>query len=355
MDTHTGAEKNRDKASSKPLNISASTPETILIQEHGIFLGKESERLVISKGKDKLDEIPFFRIREIIVAVNGVTISSDLIYSLMENGIKLFFTNETGEPYALVSSALHDATILTRRQQLLAFYDTRGGKLAKAFASGKISNMRSLLLYLTKNSKKRTSIADFIEFLEASEKKINSLDDRPVDEIRATIMGIEGAATQRYWEALATIVSKSVFVRRQTRGASDPFNSALNYGYGILYGKVWASTLSAGLDPFGGFLHVDRPGKPSLVLDLIEEFRQPVVDRAIVSIFNKKIKITCENGLLKSESKRIIASRVLENLETTVRFEGKFHKMRSVIQIQARHLAAFLKGERNYHPYRFKW
>jgi len=56
-------------------------------------------------------------------------------------------------------------------------------------------------------------------------------------------------------------------------------NSALNYGYGILYGQVWGAVMNAGFEPFAGFLHLDRPGKPSLVLDLIEEFRQPIVDR----------------------------------------------------------------------------
>lgn len=77
------------------------------------------------------------------------------------------------------------------------------------------------------------------------------------------------------------------FEGREHRGATDQVNAALNYGYGILYAQVWGAIMNAGLEPFAGFLHVDRPGKPSLVLDLIEEFRQPLVDRPVIAAFNK--------------------------------------------------------------------
>jgi CRISPR-associated protein Cas1 len=68
---------------------------------------------------------------------------------------------------------------------------------------------------------------------------------------------------------------------REGRGAQDPLNSLLNYGYGILYGQVEQAIILAGLDPYAGFLHADRPGKPSLTLDLIEEFRQVAIDRVV--------------------------------------------------------------------------
>src|SRR5438477_161295 len=74
---------------------------------------------------------------------------------------------------------------------------------------------------------------------------------------------------------------------RETRGAVDPLNSALNYGYGVLYAQVEQALILAGLDPYAGFLHADRPGKPSLVLDLIEEVRQTVVDRTVIGLVNR--------------------------------------------------------------------
>jgi len=132
-------------------------------------------------------------------------------------------------------------------------------------------------------------------------------------------------------------------------------NACLNYGYGILYAQVWGAVMNAGLEPFAGFLHVDRPGKPSLVLDLIEEFRQPVVDRAVIAMFNQGQAIDMKQGLLDETSRRAVADKVVERLKSPEPFEGRRYEVRSIIQMQARHVATFLRGERPYRPFAFKW
>ena len=111
----------------------------------------------------------------------------------------------------------------------------------------------------------------------------------------------------------------------------------------------------AGLEPFAGFLHVDRPGKPSLVLDVVEEYRQPVVDRTVIALFTRGTTIGMEDGKLDYAARRAVAGKVLERLETGVTYEGKSLPMRAVIQAQAHHLATALRGERRYRPYRFRW
>jgi CRISP-associated protein Cas1 len=113
--------------------------------------------------------------------------------------------------------------------------------------------------------------------------------------------------------------------------------------------------MNAGLEPFAGFLHVDRPGKPSLVLDLIEEFRQPVVDRAVVATVTKGARLETREGLLTDESRRAVAGAVLERLEGEVGFRGRQHRLKSVIQVQARNVAAFLRDGEPYRPFPFKW
>jgi CRISPR-associated protein Cas1 len=132
-------------------------------------------------------------------------------------------------------------------------------------------------------------------------------------------------------------------------------NSALNYGYGILYTQVWGAVMNAGLEPFAGFLHVDRPGKPSLVLDLIEEFRQPIVDRAVIAALTKGVKLETHEGLLTDESRRTVAAAVLERLESDVTFRGRRYRLKSVVQIQARNLAGHLRGGEPYRAFAFKW
>jgi CRISPR-associated protein Cas1 len=113
--------------------------------------------------------------------------------------------------------------------------------------------------------------------------------------------------------------------------------------------------MNAGLEPFAGFLHVDRPGKPSLVLDLIEEFRQPIVDRAVIAAATKGAKPDTREGLLTDESRRAVAAAVLERLESEVTFHGRRHRMKSVIQMQARSLATALRGGDAYRTFAFKW
>lgn len=144
---------------------------------------------------------------------------------------------------------------------------------------------------------------------------------------------------------------------REGRGARDPFNSALNYGYGILYSQVQRAIVLAGLDPYGGFIHVDRPGKPSLVLDFIEEFRVPVVDRTILGLVNKGVAIEQdERGYLTDKTRRFLAEKVLDRLESKEKYAQKRHTLRAIIQMQARQIATFLRRERDcYHPFVVKW
>jgi CRISPR-associated protein Cas1 len=144
---------------------------------------------------------------------------------------------------------------------------------------------------------------------------------------------------------------------RRTQGATDPINAGLNYGYGILYGQVERAIVLAGLDPYAGFLHVDRSGKPSLVLDLIEEFRAAAVDRAILSLVNKGSGLAVDDkGRLDEPTRKLLAAKVLERLDSPLRYEGKQSTLRSAVQTQARHLAVFLRGDRPvYEPFVANW
>ncbi len=112
---------------------------------------------------------------------------------------------------------------------------------------------------------------------------------------------------------------------------------------------------NAGLEPFAGFLHVDRPGKPSLVLDLTEEFRQPVVDRAVIAYVNLGEPLRTESGLLDLDTRRAIAEKIMARLTATETYMGKQYQVRSIIQMQVRRLAAFLRGDAAYRPFAFKW
>ena len=306
-------------------------------------------------------EFPFFRISEVVVASKGVSLSSDLVKEFCERGIRLSFVEPSGRPYAMLSSPILTATVESRREQLLAYNDTRGLEFARVVVRGKVRNQRHLLLYFGKYLKQSDpsryeSVAETSRKLRALELQVRKVIGASVEERRQELMGLEGVAGRLYWQAVKEIVeSKVEFMGRVHQGASDSLNALLNYGYGILYSQVWGAVINAGLEPFAGFLHVDRPGKPSLVLDLVEEFRQPVVDRAIIAFINLGQTIGMKDGLLDQETRRLIGQKILERLASTEPFRGKQYQVRSIIQMQARSLVSFLRSKGKYKPFSFRW
>lgn len=306
-------------------------------------------------------ELPLFRVSEIVVAAPGVSLSTDLIEECCERGIRISFLTSTGRPYAMLSSPMLTATVLTRREQMAAYKDGRGLEVARAVVRGKLTNQANLLKYFGKYLKEANPeafrrLSGVVTGIEAGRIEAERAAGERVDDARGTLLGIEGAAGRLYWSGVKILLGDRVsFETREHRGATDPVNSTLNYGYGILYTQVWGALMNAGLEPFAGFLHVDRPGKPSLVLDLIEEFRQPVVDRAVIASLTKGAKPDLREGMLTEESRRAIAAAVLERLESEVGFRGRRYRLKSIIQIQARNLASFLRGEGSYRSFAFKW
>lgn len=337
----------------------------LIVDERGVHVGRHSGRLRVSRigSGERLAEAPLLFLENVIVASNGVSLSSDAIHACAEQGIPIHFLDTLGRPYAALYSAGLTGTVLTRREQMAAYQDARGVALAKAFAEGKIRNQSNTLKYLAKNRKDqepelyqelRLLAGEVLDHL----AELDALRAERVDEARASILSAEGRAAKKYWEGVRAALRQELdWPGRRTRGAKDPFNSALNYGYGVLYGQVERALILAGLDPYGGYLHVDRPGKPSLVLDLIEEFRQAVVDRTVIGMVNRGIAIaTDEDGSLTRETRRDLAARVLERLEATVRYEKKQHPLKHVLQTQARHVATYVRGERDrYTPFVCSW
>lgn len=343
----------------------------LTIDEYGAFVGKHSERLIVTKKDEILAQAPLLHLESVTIANQGVSISAEAVRECTERGIPIFFISGTGTPYASLYSAGLVGTVATRRAQLEAFKTGAGLRLAFALGMGKLQNQVNLLKYIAKY-RKESDPALYEELrLRAGEVldpliEIERISRYPevqegvatVDDLREELMGLEGRAAQRYWGAVKLILpQKYAFPGREGRGATDPVNSALNYGYGILYGQCERCLVLAGLDPYAGFLHVDRPGKPSLTLDFIEEFRQPVVDRTVIGMANKNMDFAQdEKHLLTKEFRRTLAEKVLERLDSEVAYENKRHPLRAVMQMQARHLATFLRGERlSYEAFQMSW
>lgn len=337
---------------------------TLTVQDYGSFLGLKSERIQVRKGRETVQEVPFFQVEQVVLVGRGMSLSTDLLAECADRGIPLHILTPMGKPATMLVSAGLTGTVRTRREQLLAYADGRGVALGKAFASGKCLNQANVLKYMGKYRKEKDAALyretrDAAIAITALADEITRLEGETIDDVRPSLLNREGRAAQIYWEVVGKLLDADLgWTGREHRGAQDVVNMALNYGYGILYARVEYAALLAGLDPYGGFVHVDRPGKPSLVLDLIEEFRQAVVDRTLFGILNKGSEIqVADDGSLALETRRMLAEKINDRLEEgTERYEGKKHALRVILASQAGHLATFVRGERaTYEPFVAGW
>lgn len=336
-----------------PLDTPPLTEEGhLLVDGFGSFLGLHSERLQLSRrGKTQM-EVPLLKVTHILVLSGGVSLSSNLIQQCCTRGIPITFLDNRGDPYATLLSPDLVGTVRTRRDQLMAYGDGRGLHLARSFARGKMRNQVNLLRYASKYRRSRDPelferVRDRWLAIDQIADGMDRLAGATVDDARQEILSIEGRASQHYWEGIRELLVKDhAWPGRQGRGADDLINSLLNYGYGVLASKVQQALVLAGLDPYAGFIHADRAGKHSLVYDLIEEFRQPVVDRAVLALLNLRIPMAMDEGRLNDATRRLAAARVLDRLEQgTERHDGKKRSLRAILHSQARSMATYVRGD----------
>jgi CRISPR-associated protein Cas1 len=336
----------------------------LIVEQRGCFVSKHQGRLRVEKDKQRLAEAPIMHLEQLLIVSNGVGLSSDVVRVCCEEGIPIHFLNgHDGDDYGTLFASGLTGMALTKRAQLRAYEDERGLALAQAFVGGKLQSQSNMLRYAAKYRKETD--ADLYQALMLAATEV--LDPLPaisrisgvVDaDTRAALMGAEGQSAARYWQAVARLIpAELAWPGRETQGARDPFNQALNYGYAVLRSQVRVALLLAGLEPNAGFLHADRPGKPSLTLDLIEEFRQAVVDRPLIGQVNRGFAIERDDeSRLDAPTRKRIAEKVIERLESTEPYEGKRQPLRHILQCQARHIATFVRGERpEYTPFVMGW
>ena len=328
----------------------------IFIDEYGTFLGKTSERLTITQKDELKKELALNRIKSINILKNGISLSSDIIEACSLRGIKIFFLDFRNIAHTVLSSTASHAVANVRRAQFLTIESDYSKEIARALILGKLKNQRATLQYFykyQKNTDKQSQkletaiikIKDVIESLKTTELK-----NRP--DWLGIIMGKEGGVASIYFDAIGSELFNDLdFSNRIGRGADDIVNSALNYGYAILTSFVWQSVINAGLEPFAGVLHTNRPGKPSLVLDIIEEYRGWVVDRNIIKLKSQlKDKKTLDTTIKK---------RIIEEINNTMNkkylYNGKNLSLQGIMQRQVYKLTGAFMQQNDYKSYIFKW
>jgi len=318
-------------------------------------------------------EFPADEGESIVCTSEGVAISASALRLAVSRNIQVVFAVYSGWPYAVLMPTAISGSVKARREQFSAYMDERGFILAKRFVMGKVKNQATILKLMAKNRKQSDAL--LAEDLHQSGMLIDKIYERisevrgsRIDEKRLPLMILEAEAARVYWRTVASLLPPNLaFKGRETRGAKDPFNVMLNFGYqAVLFPEVWRAVCYAGLDPYAGFLHADRPGKHSLALDLMEEFRQQVVDRALIGLFSKGIIESeevlatgseAEKGrVLGKETVRLILDALLARLNNPVMFSGHRGSLKSFIHIQSRNVARFLlRDSSRYKPFALGW
>jgi len=249
----------------------------IVIDGYGKFIGKRDNQIVVKENGHELDYFLAEELSQVIVTGKG-SVGFDALKLLAQNQVDLVVLNWTGDIiYRLSPPELKN--VEARREQYSAYQDIRSGFLCKEIIRAKIENQRAVLRSLARSREKNNADLSFRlikhrDVISEYVNRLNNMVDMPVEDLRGEIFGLEGQSSIEYWKGISLVINPDFgFKSRSGRGAQDGVNALLNYGYGLLRGEVWRAVHLSALDPYAGYLHADRWGRPSLVFDLMEEFR----------------------------------------------------------------------------------
>ncbi|MEM4023952.1 CRISPR-associated endonuclease Cas1 [Pyrobaculum sp.] len=253
--------------------------------------------LLVVEGREGRREYPLHQVDEVLLLTGGVSISARALRMLLRAGATVVVMDARGEPLGVFMKPVGDATGAKRLCQYQAAVSGRGLEIAKGWIWRKIRGQ------LENVKRWRRRLAKYREYAERISAAADALRHaaEPHDVLEA-----EAAAAEAYWSAYREVTG---FPGRDQEGG-DPVNAALNYGYGVLKALCFKSLLIAGLDPYVGFLHAEKSGRPSLVLDFMEQWR-PRVDAVVAKIYDG---LEAEGGLLTHQSRLRVAAAVLEEL-----------------------------------------
>ena len=243
---------------------------------------KTGPRIVVEKNSEVVGRLPIRAIDGVIVGRN-TQISTQTIFELMEQRIPIFYIDGDGKIIGHFVNEKQSATRLLRQLEIFREPNSQL-ELTREIISEKISNQRDLLKRYEK-SVDADNLERATKKLKQSAEKLSA--QKTLDEIR----GIEGIASKIYFATFSELLDQSrwKWKERSQHPARDPVNSLLNYGYAFLEREVRIAAALAGMDARIGFFHTNDGRKDSLVFDLMELFRQPVVDRFVLSLLNKKM------------------------------------------------------------------
>lgn len=325
------------------------------LQEQGAYVGKRGEHLIVKKDGAEINRLPLAALRQVVVFGN-VQVSTQALECLAVNEIPVVYLTSHGRFIASLEPA-PTKNVSLRLAQYRAFTDPeRALQLARAVVKAKMANQRTLLMRTLRARGETTpepasaALADLIARVE-----------QVVDP--AALLGIEGQAAHLYFSRFGLLLKSAPgrpfdFQKRQRRPPPDPVNALLSFAYALLAKDCFSAVTTVGFDPYQGFFHAGRYGRPSLALDLMEEFRPIIADSVVLTLVNNGVvagsdflcwRDACQ--LTEEGRKKFFHTyeRRMADLVTHPVFDYKMSYSR-ILEVQARLLAAYVRGEIRYYP-----
>jgi CRISP-associated protein Cas1 len=332
---------------------------TLYVTTQGAYLSKEGETVLVSVDGEKRLQVPVHTLGG-IVCFGRVMCSPFLMGFCAENNVGLSFLTENGRFLARVQGPVSGNVLLRREQYRRADDPNFSADMARFILTAKIANSRTVLQRALRdhgNKIAQAGVERTVALLGEALKRLEGIDD--LDALR----GVEGETARCYfgvWDHLLTNQKEAFFFKgRNRRPPLDNVNCLLSFVYTLLLHDIRSALEGVGLDPAVGFLHRDRPGRPGLALDLMEEFRPFLADRLVLSLINlgqvnAKGFTSSETGAVTmgddTRKEVIVSYQKRKQDEILHSFMGEKVQIGILFHIQALLLARYLRGDLDGYP-----
>jgi CRISPR-associated protein Cas1 len=332
---------------------------TLYVTTQGAYLAAEGETVVVRVEKEDRLRVPLHML-EGVICFGRVSCSPELMGRCAERGIGISYLTERGRFQARVVGPVSGNVLLRREQYRRADDDHASAELARSFVTAKLANSRSVLLRSRRDhpdaqgaSAVGAGAAGIARLLGEAERQEN-LD---------TIRGIEGDGARTYFGVFDHLIVAQKdgfgFSGRSRRPPLDRVNALLSFVYTLLTHDASSALETVGLDPQVGFLHRDRPGRPSLALDLVEELRAFLADRLVLTLINRRqvntrgFDLSETGGVWMSDETRktvLVSYQERKQEELTHPFLGEKTTVGMLVHLQALLLSRYLRGDLDAYP-----
>ena len=349
---------------------------TLYVTEQGAQVEKEYQKLVVTKEDETLVAVQAQQVTEVVL-VGNIGVTTPAVAFLLERAVPVVYLNSRGRLRGrLVGAAARNLDL--RHQQYRRSEDaTFCLSISRTIVRGKLENYRALALRMARAAESRAAKpatgdpSTPVKTGSSARTAVGDIDSQLDAIARApdlgTLRGIEGAGSKAYFGALRAAFQHDLgFAKRARRPPPDPINALLSFGYTMLGENLFAALEIVGLDPYDGFYHADRYGRPALALDLMEEFRGVIVDSLALNLINREIigaedfekAEDAEHGVfLKHHALRKFLHHYSARLNTMVRhpYFLKSWTYQKCFEAQARLMRQVIEGKASvYLPFRTK-